>query len=100
MKFTQISYTVKPEKIQEHISLVEAVFRELSRNGLADMKYICYQTPDHTFVHIAQFGNEAVNQAFTDLPAFREFRKNLNDRIIDAPVSRAIAQVGYYSATV
>lgn len=49
MKNAQVSYTVKPENVTEHLSLVTAVFRWLHHSGIRDMKYGCYQTAEHTF---------------------------------------------------
>lgn len=100
MKNTQISYTVKPEKVAEHLSLVKVVFRSLPHSGIRDMKYACYQTAEHTFLHIAQFSDEAARKAFTDLPSFRAFRENLVARVIDKPVSKDIVEEGFYSSFV
>lgn len=99
MKSTQISYILKPEKLNEHILLVQAVFRELHNLASIDMQYACFKTTDNTFVHIAQFGSEVAQKAFTELAAFRAFRKNLSDRILDKPVSEDILEIGHYSPT-
>ncbi|MGF6928813.1 quinol monooxygenase YgiN [Chitinophaga sp. W2I13] len=96
MKNTQISYSVNPEKTGEHIDLIRGVFEELNRSHLTEVSYSCFQTGEHTFMHIAQFGSEAAHQAFTNLPSFKAFSKNSGDRIVNKPVSIDVKEIGDY----
>lgn len=98
MKETLINYMVKTEKVAENIQLIKEVLKQLKESQLKGIKYASYQMGDNLFVHIAQFENEAAHHAFTNLPAFQAFRRNINDRIIEKPITNEIAEIGRYAA--
>lgn len=96
MKTTKITYTVKPERVDEHISLVKAVFDELHRVENSDISYRCFLINSKSFMHIAGFENEAASIFFTNLPSFKAFRKDFDDRVAEKPVSLEIVEIGAY----
>jgi len=96
MKKTQITYTVKPEKVDENIRLIQEVFKQLQNDKINGIKYTCYKVGDNVFTHIVQFENDAANLAFTNMSAFKEFRKAFNDRVIGKAVSNEVSEIGFY----
>src|SRR6185312_15274256 len=78
MKIVRVQYTAKPEyvaKNKENISRVMENLRELNNPAI---KYSTYLAPDEkTFMHFAQFENEAAEQVLVNLPVFKQFQEEL-----------------------
>lgn len=98
MKQVLINYIVKPEKVDENTTLIRQVFQQMKEVQLKGVKYSAYKMGENIFVHVAQFENEAAHQQFTSLESFKAFRKNIEERQIEKPVTNNIEELGSFSA--
>ena len=95
MKQVMVRYTVAPERVEENEALVRAVYEELARTAPGGLRYATFKLDDGvTFVHLAVHDGEA--GALTELPAFRAFRRELRDRVVDGPVLAELDRIGAY----
>jgi quinol monooxygenase YgiN len=98
MKKVLVRYKLYPDKVAENETLVRAVYRQLEEQHIAGVRYATYKLPDGvSFVHIASQETEAAYQAFTSLPAFREFQAGIKDRCEELPVVNAVEEIGFYA---
>lgn len=98
MKRLLINYVVKPERAEENQVLIRNVFAELKKANLAGVKYQVYKMGNNVFVHIVQFADEEANRRFTELAAFRTFRKEMDLRLEEKPVTNQLFEIGSYSS--
>lgn len=98
MKKVLVRYKVHPDRVTENEALVRAVYRQLKEKNIAGFRYATYKLPDGvSFVHIASPESEAAQQAFTSLPAFKEFQAGIKDRCEELPVVNAVEEIGFYA---
>jgi hypothetical protein len=82
---TIVRYRVKPGRTEENAELVRAVYAQLAERNPPGLRYATYTLEDGvTFVHVA-FGNDAENAQLTELPAFKEFQRELPARCEEPP---------------
>jgi quinol monooxygenase YgiN len=99
MKQVLTNYIVEPEKVDENATLIRQIFQQMRKEQLKGVKYSAYKMGENIFVHVAQFENEAAHQQFTSLESFKAFRKNIEERQIEKPVTNNIEELGSFSAT-
>ena len=99
MKQILTNYIVKPEKVDENVKLIRQIFQQMREEQLKGVKYSAYKMGENVFVHVAQFENEEVHQRFTSLESFKAFRKNIEERQIEKPVTNNIEELGSFLAT-
>lgn len=97
MKHLLINYLVKPEKVEENISLIKSVFEELKVSGIEGVKYAAFRMGDNLFVHVARFETNEAHERFTSLQSFRDFRKDIVSRQIEKPVTNHVEEIGSFS---
>jgi hypothetical protein len=100
MKQVLINYMVRPEMIDENISLIRNVFTELKVAKLNGVKYSAYKMGENVFVHVAQFETIEAEKAFTALSAFKAFRKDMGARQLEKPITNDIEEIGSWSASI
>jgi hypothetical protein len=100
MKQVFINYMIRPDMINENISLIRNVFAELKVAKLNGVKYSAYKMGENVFVHVAQFETVEAEKAFTELKAFKAFRKDMAARQIEKPIINDIEEIGSFSAMV
>ncbi len=97
MKRTIVRYKVKPERVEENEELVRAVYAELHERRPDGLAYATYKLGDGvSFIHIANADDAEGNAALTELPAFREFVKDVADRCDEPPAVLEATEVGRY----
>ncbi len=97
MRRIMVRYTVKPERAQENVQLVRAVYEELARTAPAGLRYATFQLDDGvSFVHIASNETEDGQTPLRDIVAFREFLKDVNERCVEPPVTSELSELGSY----
>jgi hypothetical protein len=94
-----VTYTVRPETVDEHRALIAGVFDELAAGALPDVDYAVYQQADGvSFVHVAT--SWAVDGAI-DLPklaSFQAFSETLAARVTGPPRATAGQQIAHRAA--
>jgi hypothetical protein len=92
-----VRYRVKPDRVEENEELVRAVYRELRDTEPAGLRYATFKLDDGvSFVHLAVSESDAGGNPLTEVKAFQEFQRNIEDRTDEAPVVTAIEEIGSY----
>jgi hypothetical protein len=93
-----VRYKVKPERVAENETLVREVFASLNDDPLPGLRYASFKLEDGvSFVHIVEFADDAVNQAFVGRPAFKAFVAHIGARCDEAPLNVGLQQeIGAY----
>lgn len=85
MKIIRVTYTVKPEYVEQNKANIEQVMRDLRDVKNPNAKYASYLEEDGiTFMHFAQYPDEETAKILNDIPSFAKFRKGLKE---SGPVS-------------
>ncbi|WP_409494794.1 hypothetical protein [Amycolatopsis sp. cmx-11-12] len=88
-------YQTKPEAADQNEQLVAKVFAELAEKKPAGLRYASFRLADGvTFVHIVS--TEGDGDPLSDIAAFKEFRRNFNDRVVGEPERSSGELVGSY----
>ena len=86
-------YKVKPDRAEENVELVRAVYHELERTKPAGLRYATFLLDDGvSFVHIAQA--EADPNPLPQVAAFREFQREIAYRCEEQPQVSEVQEVG------
>jgi hypothetical protein len=97
MKQVMVRYKVKSERAAENEELVRAVYAELHVTKPTGLRYATFQLDDGvSFVHLASTETADGSSALPDLPAFKRFQENIDDRCEERPVVTEIREIGSY----
>jgi hypothetical protein len=99
MQQIMVRYKVKPDRVEANEALVRAVYRELHEVAPPGFRYGTYKLDDGvTFIHIAVTEAEAEEdgRVLPKLRAFQAFRRDLEDRAEEGPVSTELEQIGSF----
>lgn len=96
MKTIMVRYkTNSQENAEKNATLVRAVFEELHARAPGGIRYTSYRAEDGvSFVHVAT--HEGPAEALTQLPAFKEFQREIKSRCAEPPVVTELSVVGSY----
>jgi hypothetical protein len=91
-----VRYETKPERADENQQLVEKVFAELEERRPDSFRYASFRLEDGvSFVHIvSETGGGSNPMSLADLPAFREFQREIPERCVVQPVAQGASIVG------
>lgn len=97
MASTIVRYILKPERLDEHLALIDAVFAELADINEPGIHYSVYRSEEgHEFTHVATFETEAARAAFGASEAFASFTADIGDRCTSPP--DAVTQIKVHAA--
>jgi hypothetical protein len=92
-----VSYQIEPEAAQEHVRLIEGVFEQLQAEQPDNVEYKVLRLDDGaSFVHISTADTADGSNPLPELAAFKEFGKDIGDRVATAPNPTAAAVIGSY----
>lgn len=92
-----VSYTVKPEAVDEHLGLIKGVFAQLAAEEPGDIEYKVMQLADGvSFVHVSTAETPDGSNPLPELSAFKAFTQDLGARVATPPNASAAAIVGSY----
>jgi len=95
MRQVIVRYKVKPDRVEENERLVRAVYEELDGSDPGGLRYGTFKLDDGvSFVHLA--ASEEGRNPLTDIQAFQEFQRNIEERCDEPPVLTVLEQVGSY----
>lgn len=95
MRQVIVRYKVKPDRVEENERLVRAVYEELRSSEPDGLRYATFKLDDGvSFVHLAS--SEGDRSPLTEVEAFKEFQRNIEDRCDEPPVVTGLDQVGSY----
>ncbi|MGO4569541.1 hypothetical protein AB4Z52_31965 [Rhizobium sp. 2YAF20] len=95
MKHSIISYTIKPEYVEDNVRLIRAVFDELNANEPDGLRYTSLRGDGGRFVHIVERAEGSPELA--EFEAFRAFQMNFGERCLVRPEVSHLAVVGSYA---
>ena len=94
MTRVMVRYQVHPDRVEENIELVRAVYAELAEVQPPGFRYTTYQCDDGvTFVHLATSDGPV---PLSDLAAFQRFKEGLDQRCVQPPVRAELTEVGSF----
>lgn len=97
MDSTIVRYTLKPDRLEEHLALIDDVFSGLDDIDNDGIHYSVYRSSDGLdFTHIAAFDSPEARAAFGTNSAFEAFTANIGDRCSSPP--DAVTQIHVNSA--
>ena len=95
MKHTMIRYRTMPEQSVENQRLIEQVFEELHQKAPIGVQYVALRMDEGVFVHLVGVAEEGENP-IPALDAFRDFRRDIGARCLEAPVQGRVKVVGSF----
>jgi hypothetical protein len=97
MRQVIVRYKVKPERVEENVELIRAVYDEIHRTKPAGLRYATFKLDDGvSFVHLAVIESEEGASPLSRVDAFQEFQKNIEDRTDEGPVVTDLDQIGSF----
>ena len=95
MRQVIVRYKVKPDRVAENEELVRAVYEELDRTAPDGLRYATFKLEDGvSFVHLAR--TEGEGSPLTQIEAFQEFQRNIQERCDEPPMVTHLREVGSY----
>ena len=86
MGTTIVRYTLKPERMDEHLALIDAVFVGLAEIDHPGIHYTVFRSEEGTdFTHIAAFDDQDAREAFNRNDAFAAFTADIGERCSTPP---------------
>ena len=84
MKRIMVRYTVKPDRLEENIAFIAAVFRQLEKERPETVRYAVFRLDDGmSFVHLSAIDGEG--SARRELSAFQAFLDGIKERCAVPP---------------
>jgi hypothetical protein len=100
MASTMVRYKVRPERADENVALVEAVYAELARERPEGLRYATFRFPDGvSFVHVV-IETDQPGRILGRLGSFQAFQQDIEGRCEESPVATEISLVGSYGVGV
>jgi hypothetical protein len=97
MKTIVVRYQVKPERVEENVKLIEAVFAELDERQPDGFTYKSFRMDDGvSFMHLVIEHDVDEPDSLQAVPAFQAFLAGIVDRCDVAPVAAGAEVVGGY----
>jgi hypothetical protein len=93
-----VRYRVEPDRVEENLELVRAVYAELKETQPDGFRYSTFQLEDDvTFVHVAVV--EGTENPLPTLEAFKRFQAGIADRCEEKPVALSANTVGSFGSS-
>jgi hypothetical protein len=92
-----VTYQVRPELVDEHLRLIEAVFAQLHDEQPADVEYKVLVLDDGvSFVHVSTADTPDGSNPLPRLASFQRFNDGIGTRVAALPRPAAARVVGAY----
>ena len=96
MGSTMVRYKVLPDRADENVALVEAVYAQLADVRPVGLHYATFRLPDGvTFMHIV-VDTDQPGRILGELDAFKAFSADIESRCDEPPVATELTLVGSY----
>jgi len=97
MGSSMIRYRVRPDRADENVALVKAVYTELAREQPEGLHYATFRLPDGvSFMHVV-IDSDQPGRILGELASFMAFQKDIEGRCDEPPVATEIDVVGSYA---
>lgn len=95
MKTILVRYELLPDRVEENVRFVRAVFEALARERPAGVRYATFQAEDRvSFVHLARIDAPDGRNPLVALEAFAAFTAGIRARCAVPPVTTVLDVVG------
>ena len=99
MGSSMVRYKIKPERADENVALVEAVYAQLAAERPEGLHYATFRLPDGvSFMHIV-IDTDQPGQILGKIAAFKAFSADIESRCDEPPVAIEITLIGSYGVT-
>jgi len=96
MGSTMVRYKVRPDRADENVALVEAVYAELARERPEGLHYATFRLPDGvSFLHLV-VETDRPGSILGRIAAFQAFSADIESRCDEPPVATEITLVGSF----
>jgi hypothetical protein len=97
MGSSMVRYKVRPDRVDENVALVQAVYAELDRRRPEGIHYATFRLPDGvSFMHIV-VDSDQPGRILGELDAFKAFVGDIESRCDEPPVATELTMVGSYA---
>jgi hypothetical protein len=97
MRRVMVRYQVKPEHLAENEALLRAVYEELEATQPENLAYVTFKLDDGvTFVHVAEDDQTPGHSPLNELPSFKKYLENVQERLEAAPEQSALTEIGAF----
>jgi hypothetical protein len=97
MGSSMVRYKVRPDRADENVALVQAVYEQLGRERPEGLHYATFRLPDGvSFMHIV-IESDQPGRVLSEIAAFKAFTSDLESRCDEPPVATEITLVGSYA---
>ena len=97
MGSSMVRYKVQPERADENVALVEAVYAQLATKRPEGLHYATFRLPDGvSFMHIV-IETDQPGRILGELAAFKAFSADIESRCDEPPVATEITLIGSYA---
>jgi len=91
MKIIRVTYTAKPEYVEQNQANIKNVMADLQKIGNPNLNYnVCLSPDGKSFTHTAFFKTDEDNKMLLDLPAFKHFQEQLKANGIETPTKQEV----------
>jgi hypothetical protein len=92
-----VRYKVRPDRADENVALVQAVYEQLARERPEGLHYATFRLPDGvSFMHVV-IESDQPGRILNELVAFQAFTADIGGRCEEPPVATEITLVGSYA---
>ena len=97
MGSSMVRYKVKPDRAEENVALVQAVYAELAEKRPEGLHYATFRLPDGvSFMHLV-IETDQPGAILGKIAAFQAFQADIAARCDELPVAVEITLVGSYA---
>ena len=96
MGSSMVRYKVFPDRADENVALVQAVYEQLAQEQPEGLHYATFRLPDGvSFMHIV-VETDQPGRILGELAAFKAFQADIESRCEEPPAATEITLVGSY----
>ena len=94
-----VRYELKSDRLDEHVALIENVFRHLNEAAPAGVHYAAMREADgNWFTHVGHYESDEARSAASENDAFAAFTAEIADRCVTPPAAAPQVIVGNFGA--
>jgi hypothetical protein len=91
-----VRYKVRPERADENVALVQAVYAQLARERPDGLHYATFRLPDGvSFMHLV-VDSDQPGAILNQIDAFKAFTADIESRCEEPPAATQVTLVGSY----
>jgi hypothetical protein len=92
-----VRYELKPDRLDEHVGLIEAVFAHLNATAPAGVHYAAFKEANgFGFTHVGHYESDEARSLAGENDAFADFTREIADRCAVPPNAAPQTMIGNY----